>query len=62
MSEWIPVAERLPKHGEVVLVYRNNAPMSEEMVVRTSFLYVGDYWSAWSQPTHWMPLPAPPAS
>ncbi|MBC3948320.1 DUF551 domain-containing protein [Pseudomonas foliumensis] len=62
MSEWIPVTEQLPEPGQIVLVYRSNAPMSEEMVVRTSFLYVGGYWSAWSQPTYWMPLPQPPTA
>ena len=65
--EWIPVTERLPETGVDVLVMfpHNMAVASRDMgewVVNS-----GDGWCTdvnlsddEKEPTHWMPLPAPP--
>lgn len=63
MSEWISVKERLPKIGETVLVYGSHGG------IYTAYLYAhSENLSVWyrpsskshTNPTHWMPLPAPP--
>lgn len=67
-QKWIPVTERLPEKGKYVLVrYKNN-----DMTVACWFDGDEDilFWRAmtdegWcadcdTDPTHWMPLPAPP--
>jgi hypothetical protein len=60
--DWIPVTERLPDYGEMVLCYGWNRGV--EQACRSK------YWDGWVGPdkknlvthayTHWMPLPAPP--
>lgn len=65
MSEWQPI-ETAPKDGQSLLVWcpiRNRGG-------RATVAYWDDYWSlthpgGWAEdddcdPTHWMPLPAPP--
>lgn len=62
-SKWIPVTERLPEHGEVVLVFGSRGG-----VYTAVFNKPGQYrgWhklnskSHYCDPTHWMPLPQPP--
>jgi hypothetical protein len=58
---WIPVTERLPMDGEMVLCYGWNRGVEEA--------FRSKYWDGWVGPdkknlvthayTHWMPLPAP---
>jgi hypothetical protein len=65
--EWIPVSERLPEEGQRVLTYEKpELIVVAEMHSRS--VSGGLWWStdnghtAYSVfPTHWMPLPAPPA-
>ncbi len=66
MSEWISVNDRLPEPDEEVLVYKNGGEV--EMLVAYLCSENGDWYDAFAceklgwgeQPTHWMPLPAPP--
>jgi hypothetical protein len=61
MSEWLPI-ETAPKDGTCVLV------VSCGRVVTASFSKYSEKWfdgclndlDGTEQPTHWMPLPAPP--
>ena len=56
MPQWIPVTERLPEHGQEVIVYSGN------VLKPTVFAY--QFWNpkydSWKHITHWMPLPEPP--
>ena len=67
IPRWIPVGERLPEVGQRVLAYEK----PELVVVVEIHRYAtgGCWWSADAGhtaysvfPSHWMPLPAPPAS
>lgn len=56
---WIPVSERLPDHGDSVLVYFGN--------VTSAFLRDDGWWRSaailsriYSTVTHWQPLPPAP--
>lgn len=49
-ARWIPVEERLPEEGEVVLLYYGGD---------TDPIAVGKYLGLGGV-THWMPLPEPP--
>ena len=55
-QKWIPVTERLPEHGQEVIVYSGN------VLKPTVFAY--QFWNpkydSWKHITHWMPLPEPP--
>ena len=55
LSIWIPCSERLPKHGEMVLVFNGNS-------IEIDALAIGEFaFECWCDSvTHWMPLPAPP--
>ena len=58
-SKWIPVSERMPEDGVVVLAWNGK---------RVVFGYARDGewidtlygWVIPNGPTHWMPLPEPP--
>ena len=54
-ADWIQCSERLPKHGEMVLVFNGNS-------IEIDALAIGEFdFECWCDSvTHWMPLPAPP--
>ena len=61
---WIPVAERLPGAGEIVLVYGKKGGIYTAEHNRNA-MWPGSFWKLNSkshhcEPTHWMPLPEPP--
>jgi hypothetical protein len=68
MNKWIGVSDRLPESNERVLVF---CPILEPHEVIGATSYPGSTWSVWitddgqelgkTEPTHWMPLPEPPA-
>ena len=62
-SPWIPVEERLPDYGQQVLVaHAANGAIS---VASREKIGAGRFWidasDELNDPTHWMPLPEPPA-
>jgi uncharacterized protein DUF551 len=63
MSEtWMPVSERLPEPGTWVLVWTGRYHWIA-MISPTFNVWVGTYENEyWSEPTHWMSLPAPPTA
>jgi hypothetical protein len=62
-SKWIPVSERLPKHGEIVVCYlkwKDTRILQRDNYNDMWFGYGrGDDWKG-ENVTHWMPLPTPP--
>ena len=62
-NKWIPVTERLPEHGKVVLVYGKRGAI---YTAWCNSLYKNPGWhklnskNHYCDPTHWMPLPEPP--
>ena len=57
IQEWIPVDDRLPEDGDVVIICTNkNFVYAGELIGDTWFLD-NDSWTA--TVTHWMPLPQP---
>jgi hypothetical protein len=64
MKSWIPVTERLPGTGEIVLVYGKRGGIYTAEHNRNA-RWPGSFWKLNSkshhcEPTHWMPLPEPP--
>ena len=61
MQEWIPVTERLPKHGEIVLCYTKHEDWFVLQWCEISHRWV-DVYKDYRQEyvTHWMPLPPKP--
>ena len=62
IQKWIPVWERLPEDGSVVLAYHNH---SGDKRVCLEIYNEGAWFDLlirmWDEGvTHWMPLPAPP--
>ena len=61
---WIPVTERLPKEGDIVLVYGDLYPNKHDGgVIAVSKRMDWNYWQGFGRErdiTHWMPLPEPP--
>lgn len=65
--KWIPVKEQLPKYGTPVLAYGSRSGIFVAKYERARTEWDRDYW--WKlnssihvcNPTHWMPLPMPPA-
>ena len=55
LPRWIPVTERLPEPGSVVLAY------SSELFTVIAYYNDDEEWDIPDpEITHWMPLPAPP--
>lgn len=59
-TRWIPVTERLPPDGVLVLAYRKRC----EYGFRRDGQWIDTLYGGvlGNGPSHWMPLPAPPAS
>lgn len=59
-QRWIPVTERLPEEGEVVLT---QAKFKDDMKMAVSSRIDYNYWTAWGTRDiniiAWMPLPEP---
>ena len=64
--DWIPVSERLPANGQAVLLYDPCVPDDDSIAL---VVFSEGEWRSPSEegrpmydyePTHWMPLPAPP--
>ena len=54
-TDWVKCSERMPKHGDMVLVFNGNS-------IEIDALATGEFdFECWCDSvTHWMPLPAPP--
>jgi hypothetical protein len=65
---WIPVTERLPDRGQIVLAACSDVPPQSFTVTVCTYdkhLPENEYgfrtdWAEDIRPTHWMPLPQPP--
>lgn len=70
LPRWIPVVETMPDRGQIVLVWCSDvSPQSFAVDVCTydKHLPENEYsfrtdWAEDLKPTHWMPLPEPPAA
>ncbi len=66
--EWISVKDRLPEHGQDVIVYGPDGVvayvtyMANDNLLYTGFYFDvgGEYITLLKGITHWMPLPEPP--
>lgn len=61
VQEWIPVTERLPKEGDIVLCYMEFGEQRMAQWDESENCWAGqliDYHK--EQVTHWMPKPTPP--
>lgn len=59
--KWIPVTERLPEHGDVVLIYTKHKDIQVFQWDAVYDGWVGDRYNYSKKVvTHWMPLPEPP--
>lgn len=56
--QWVDCKERLPKAGQVCLLYRPDAPKTQDPVYRTA-MFNGEHFACYVQPSHWMPLTCP---
>lgn len=62
---WIPVSERLPERGELVLTANKFDGVNYSYLTNSGDWYSAnniryDSWTRESYVTHWMPLPKPP--
>lgn len=63
MTNWIKCSERLPKKGDIVLVWMVDTYWFSELDGDDFMIYAdGGSWKVADNKdvTHWMPLPAPP--
>ncbi len=63
VQEWISVKDRLPKHGEICLVYSIYEQTDIRQFDSVEMMWCGENLYndfRMSQVTHWMPLPQPP--
>ena len=56
LPKWIPVTERLPDEGEIVLIFSKTHKTILFDWIRNN------EWLCFGNATHWMPLPEPPES
>lgn len=69
VPEWIPVSERLPEPGKMVLLIVSGKVKNITLIdayelgeFDTDEGWILEMWPEWKDPkvTHWMPLPEPP--
>jgi hypothetical protein len=66
MSEWISVDEKLPQHGDRVLIFSNYIQIKHYEKLGGEFIFYDgdtDFYCPVGQErnvTHWMPLPKEP--
>lgn len=61
VQKWIPVSERYPNHGDVVLIYTKGKDIQVFQWDNEYDGWVGDRYNySTKYVTHWMPLPEPP--
>jgi len=65
MTEWISVKDRLPEHGEyILLTYTEDHKIHKDMwCEKGKWMYPGEmdfYGETNSKVTHWMPFPETP--
>ena len=58
-KRWIPVTERLPKEGQIVLVVGKTKEINLARYTHPFFDFGENITSRVGKVTHWMPLPEP---
>ncbi len=63
VQKWIPVSERLPKHGDIILCYTKYREISVFQWDSAAERWLTNTWDYRKDSiTHWMPLPEPPTA
>jgi hypothetical protein len=62
MSDWIPVADRLPDDETLVLLALNDDDVWPGFRTGDTWRYVDAMLITVERVTHWMPMPAPPGA
>lgn len=59
MTEWIPVIERLPKDGQMIVYCYHCIECASvgRYCGKDDPMPSAPYWLSWDKVTHWMPLP-----
>lgn len=60
VQRWIPVTERLPEDGQIVLTCKNGICEVQTYEARRNGWVSGRWFWSMAFVTHWMPLPNPP--
>jgi hypothetical protein len=55
---WIACKWRMPEPGQLCLLYRPDAPQTQDSIYRIA-IYTGKHFACYVQPTHWQPLTVP---